>query len=140
MNDSQYRCRRELTIRQEDTDKATGHKVEHFLFGIAEILGDNACRDDGVVIGYLRGIEHTFRFLQRLTANGFDEISIRRYTTEFSLKETIQCLWAFRIDVIAEVLRIHTRISGVFLLIETLDEVERHFGGKGILTVTIHLQ
>ena len=93
-----------------------------------------------MVIGHLRGVEYTLRLLQRLATDRFDEVSIGRYTTEFRLIEAIQSLWTFRIDIIAEVLRVHTGIGGVFLLIETLDEVERHLGREGILTVTVHLQ
>ena len=140
MDDTQHRCCRELTIRQEDTNETTGHEVEHFLFGIAEVLGDNACGDDSMVIGHLRGVEHTLRLLQCLAADGFDEVGIGGHTTELRLIEAIQCLRTFRIDIIAEVLRVHTGIGGVFLLIETLDEVERHLGREGILTVAVHLQ
>ena len=140
MDDTQYRGCREFAIRQEDADETTGHEVEHFLFGIAEVLGYNACGDDGVVISHLGSVEHTLRLLQRLAAYGFDEVGIGGHTTEFRLIETIQCLRTFRIDIIAEVLRVHTGIGGVFLLIETLDEVERHLGREGILTVAVHLQ
>ena len=139
-NLSENRGRRELTIRQEDADETPGHEIKHLLLRITQILGNDTCWDNGVVVGYLRGVEYTLRLLQRLATDRFDEVSIGRYTTEFRLIEAIQSLWTFRIDIIAEVLRIHTGIGGVFFLIEALDEVECHLGREGILTVTVHLQ
>ena len=45
--------------RQEHADETPGHEIKHLLLRIAEILGNDACGNDGVVIGHLRGVEHT---------------------------------------------------------------------------------
>ena len=53
MNDAYHCCRRELAVGQEDTDKATGHEVVDFLLSIAEVLGNDTCGDNSVVVGDL---------------------------------------------------------------------------------------
>ena len=45
----------------------------------------------------------------------------------------------FRIDVVAKILRIYTRIGGVFLLVKGLDKIQRHFGRIAVLAVAINL-
>ena len=81
-----------------------------------------------MVVCYLRGVENTLTFLQLFATNSLDVLRIGRYTSKFYLIQPIERLGTLRIDVVGEVLRIHTRISGVFLLVETLDGVKRHFG------------
>ena len=93
-----------------------------------------------MVVCHLRGVKHTFSLLQGLATNGFDIFRINGNTTELGLVKPIQRLWTFRIDVVRKVLRIHTRISGVFLLIQCLDEVQRHLCRIAELPVAVHLQ
>ena len=51
---AQYRRRRELAVGQEDANEAACHEVKDLLFGIAQSLWNDTCRDDGVVVGHLR--------------------------------------------------------------------------------------
>ena len=46
----------------------------------------------------------------------------------------------FGIDVVRKILGVHTRISGVFLLVQTLNQVERHLGRIAELLVAVYLQ
>ena len=93
-----------------------------------------------MVIGHLRRVEHALRLLQRLAANGLNELCIRCHALKLRLIQAVHRLRAFRIDVVRQVLRIHTRIGRIFLLVECLDEVQRHLCRIAELPVAIHLQ
>ena len=60
---SQDRGSREFTVGQENPDKAPCHQVENLLLGIAEVLGNDACGDDGMVVGDFRRVEDAFGLL-----------------------------------------------------------------------------
>ena len=76
-----------------------------------------------MVVGDLAVVEHAFAFLQRFATDGFDEFCIGCDTTELRLVQTVHRLRTFGIDVVGEVLRVHTGIGGELLLIEGLNEV-----------------
>ena len=50
---AKHRCRRELTVGEEHADETTGYEVKHILFGITQVLRNDACRNNGVVVGNL---------------------------------------------------------------------------------------
>ena len=92
------------------------------------------------MVGDLRRVEHALRLLQRLAANGLDELRIDRLAEELRLVETVHGLRTLRVDVVREVLRVDTRIGGEFLLVECLDEVQRRLGRESELAVAVDLQ
>ena len=136
---AQHRRCRELTIWQEHGDESSCHEVEDLLLSIGEVRGDDTRGDDGVVVGDFRGVEDALRLLQRFAPDGLDELGVGCDTRKFSLVEAVERLRTLRVDIVGEVLRIHTGVGGVFLLVEALDEVERHLGREGELTVTVYL-
>ena len=93
-----------------------------------------------MVVGYLRGVEHALGLLQRFATNGLDELSVRLNAVELGLIQPVERLRALGVDIVGEVLRINTGVGGIFLLVQTLNEVERHLGRIAELAVTIHLQ
>ena len=50
-----------------------------------------------------------------------------------------QNLRTFRIDIVCEKLGIYTRIRGIFLLVETLDKLQRNIGRVGKLLVALNV-
>ena len=59
---------------------------------------------------------------------------------DLGLAHTVEDLRTFRIDVIGQKLCIYTRISRVFLLVETLDEFQRNISRVSKFLVAIHLK
>ena len=95
-----------------------------------------------MVIGYLAVIEYLLA-LRQLLAGGcelLDEWEVFLLTGYLCLAHTVQNLRTFRIDIVGQELGIYTRISGVLLLVETLDELQRNIGRVGKLLVAIYLQ
>ena len=95
-----------------------------------------------MVVGYLAVIENLLA-LRQLLAGGcelLDERQIFLLTGYLCLAHTIQNLRTFRIDIVCQKLGIYTRISGVLLLVETLDEFQRDIGRVSKLLVAIYLQ
>ena len=95
-----------------------------------------------MVVGHLAVIENLLA-LRQLFAGGcelLDEREVFLLTGYSCLAYTIQNLRTFRIDIVCEKLGIYTRISGILLLVETLDEFQRNIGRVGKLLVAIHLQ
>ena len=92
------------------------------------------------MVGDLRGIEYALGLLQRLATNGFDEFRIDGFAEELGLIEAVQGLRTLGVDIIREILRVDTRIGGVFLLVERLDNVQRHLCRVAELTITVYLQ
>ena len=133
------RCR-ELAVVQEDTDKAACHEVKDLALSIAQVLGDDTRGDDGMVVGDLRRVEDALRLLQRFATDGLDERCVGCHAGELGLVETVHGLRTLGVDVIREVLGVHTRIRRVFLLIQCLDEVQCHLGRKAEFAVAVHLQ
>ena len=137
---TQHRSRRKLAVGMEDSDEATCDEVEHITFHVAQRRGNLSCGNDGVVVGHFRGVEHTFGLAQGFSADETDEVGIGCHTIELRLIKSIECRRTFRIDVIGEILRIYARISGKFLLVQRLNEIEGLFSTITKLTVTIYLQ
>ena len=93
-----------------------------------------------MVVSHLRGVEDALGLLQRFATDGLDQFRIGSHTTEFRLIQSVERLRTLGVDIVREVLRVHTGIGGEFFLIETLDQVQRHFCRVGELAVTVHLQ
>ena len=79
-----------------------------------------------MVVRHLRRVEYALRLLQRLATDGFDQLSIRRYASKLRLVQSIQRLRTLRVDVVTQILCIHTWIGGEFSLVERLYQVQRH--------------
>ena len=139
---AQYGGGREFTIRIEHADESLGDEIIHVCLHIGESGWRNTGWDDGVVVGYLAVIEYLLALRQLLAGGGelLDERQIFLLTSYLCLAHTIQNLRTFRIDIVCEKLGIYTRIRGIFLLVETLDELQRNIGGVSKLLVAIHLQ
>ena len=89
------------------------------------------------------GVIENLLALRQLLAGGcelLDERQVSLLTGYLCLAHTIQNLRTFRIDIVCEKLGIYTRIRGIFLLVETLDEFQRNIGRVGKFLVAIHLQ
>ena len=95
-----------------------------------------------MVVGYLAIIENLLALRQFLAdcCELLNEREVFLLTHDLCLTYSVQNLRTFRIDIVCEKLGIYTRISGVLLLVETLDELQRNIGRVGKLLVAIHLQ
>ena len=93
-----------------------------------------------MVVGHLRGVEHSFAFGQRFAAQRSHQFGINLYASHLRLEESVHHLRTFRVDVVAQVLRVHTWIGGQLPLIECLYGVQRHLGAHAELSVAVHLQ
>ena len=133
-------CRGKLAVGVEDADEAARHEVIDMALVVGEPLRNDTRGNDGVVVRNLGGIEDPLRLAQLRAPQRLDQFGIRRLSRDLHLEDPIEDLRTLGIDIIAEILRIDTRIGGVFVLIERLDEVERHFGGEAKLLVAVHLQ
>ena len=92
------------------------------------------------MVGHLRRVEHALRLLQRLAADGLDELRVGSHSGKAGLVQAVQRLRALGVDVVREVQGVHTRVGGVLLLVEALDEVECHLSRVAELPVAVHLQ
>ena len=99
---------------------------------VGKIRCRHSRRDDGMVVGHLRRVEHSLRLFQR-----------------FALERSHQCLISsqsvkrggtFGIYVVAQKLGINTGICREFFLIQALYDIERHLGTHRVFLVAIHLQ
>ena len=139
---AQYGGGREFAIRIEHADESLGDEIIDIRLHIGESGWRNTGWDDGVVVGYLAVIENLLA-LRQLLAGGcelLDERQVFLLTGYLCLAHTIQNLRTFRIDIVCEKLGIYTRIRGIFLLVETLDELQCNIGRVGKFLVAIHLQ
>ena len=92
-----------------------------------------------MVVGHLRCVEDALGLLQRLAADGFYQFGVGGHSSELYLVQAVHRLRTLGIDVVREVLRVHTGIGGKLLLIEALYQVQRHLCGIVELSVTVHL-
>ena len=109
-------------------------------FHVAERLWRNTRRNDGVVIRHFGCVEHAFRFQQGFSAEPFYQFCIDGNATLLRLVESVHDLRALGIDVVREVLRVHTGVGGQLPLVESLDGVEGQFGAHAVFSVTVHLK
>ena len=95
-----------------------------------------------MVVGNLAVIENLLALRQFLAdcCELLDEREVFLLTHNLCLTHSVQNLRTFRIDIVGQELGIYTRISGVLLFVETLDELQRNIGRVGKLLVAIHLQ
>ena len=95
-----------------------------------------------MVIGYLAVIEYLLALRQFLAdcCELLDEREVFLLTHDLCLTHSVQNLRTFRIDIVGQELGIYTRISGVLLFVETLDELQRNICRVSKLFVAIHLQ
>ena len=95
-----------------------------------------------MVVGYLAIIENLLALRQFLAdcCELLDEREVFLLTHDLCLTHSVQNLRTFRIDIVGQELGVYTRISGVLLFVETLDELQRNIGRVSKLLVAIHLQ
>ena len=91
-----------------------------------------ACGDDGMVVSDAAVVKHPRALGQRLPRQSSGGIG--------NGGQLLDDAGAFRIDVIGEVLGVHTRIGGQLLLIEALDVLQRGVCREAVLAVAVHLQ
>ena len=132
---------REFAIGIENGNESQSHQIVNIPFGVAKACArDDTCGDDGVVVGHFRGVEHLLRLLQCLATQRSHEFGIGCLVAELRLEKTVHDARTLWIDIVREVSGVHTRIGGQFLLIKTLDEIQRHLGRIRELLVAIHLK
>ena len=129
-----------LTVGIEHADEALGNQVVHLPLEIRQVRGLHTRRDNSMVVGHLRGVEHLLGFLQRFTAQHLHQLRIGLTAIMLYLKESVHRRRTFRVDIITQELGIYTGIGGEFLLVQTLNGVERLFGTHGEFPVAVHLQ
>ena len=99
-----------------------------------QIVGWNTRRNNGVVIGNLRIIEHILRLLELLVR--LKQSGCQLLVSSQSPKD----IRALGIDVIGKISGIDTRIGCYLLFVEALDELESLVGTESELAVAIDLQ
>ena len=113
----------EQAIGIERSHKAPRYQVVNFLLHIGKTRRNDTRGDDGVVIGYLRSVEHTLRLGQFFT-HGRQVLydgKIRFRSRNHVLAHAIEDARTLGIDVVGQILR----IGGEFLFVKTLYQVER---------------
>ena len=108
------------------------HLVVDLLFGKTQSCRNHTRRDDGMVVGDLAVVEHLLALGQLLARQGRGVFGI--------VGQPRQDVGTLGIDVITQIGGIHTRISGVFLLVETLDGLQGLVGRHVVFLVAFHLQ
>ena len=93
-----------------------------------------------MVVGDLRRIKDLLRLQQGLTTQGTHQLGVGRLACELHLEEPVHGLGALAIDIVGQKGGVHTGIGGQLLLVELLDEVQRHLGRKTVFLVAVHLQ
>ena len=129
-----------LTVGIEHADEALGNQVIYLPLEIRQVGGLHARRDNGMVISHFRGVEHFLGFLQRFASQHLHQLRIGLNAIMLYLKESVHRRRTFRVDIITQELGIYTWVGGEFLLVQTLNGVERLFGTHGEFTVAVHLQ
>ena len=130
-----YGCRIEFTIRIKGGDKADGNQVIDALF-----LGrhSDGCRvdiggNDGMVVGHLAVVKHLFALGQLVECqHGSSQVGIGHHS--------LHDAGHLRIDVVAQISGIDTRIGGRLFLVQRLDGLEGIVGRHAKLLVALHLQ
>ena len=131
---AQNRGRIELTIRIKHRNKSTSQQVINQAFLCTQIVGWNTRRNNGVVIGNLRIIEHILRLLELLVR--LKQSGCQLLVSSQSPKD----IRALGIDVIGKISGINTRIGCYLLFVEALNELECLVGTESELAVAIDLQ
>ena len=124
----------EFAVGVEGGDETTCDEVEDFLFvkGHVAVGGFGASGNDGVVVGYLGGVEDFFAFFEFGAHKGLDKRSVGEKALENGR--------TFGIDVVAEKGGIDAGIGGEFLFVETLNKAEGFVGREGEFLVAFNLQ
>ena len=122
-----------LAVRIEDGDEAACNEVIDVHLHVGEVASRHSRGNDGVVVGHLRRIKHSLRLLQRLSSQRSNVLAV-------AFHQSLKCLRTLGINVVAKVLRIDTRISGEFLFVKSLYDVERLLGTHRIFLVAVNLQ
>ena len=132
----------ELAVGVEGADEPLGYQVVYVCLHVGESRRRNACGDDGMVVGHLAAVEHLLA-LGQLLAEGGELLyhgQVFLLAEHLCLAHAVQYLRTLGIDVVREVLRVHTGIGGEFLLIQALYQLQRHVGGIAELLVAVYLQ
>ena len=106
--------------------------VVDLLLGKRQALRHHARRDDGMVVGDLAVVEHLLALGQLLARQRRGVFGV---VGQFG-----QDVGTLRIDVVAQIGGVDTRIGGVFLLVEALDGLQGLVGRHVVFLVAFHLQ
>ena len=104
----------EEAVGVEGGYEAAGHQVVHVALHVGESGGGHAGGDDGVVVGHLRGVEHFLALLERGREQGHGGALVAFQSAQYA--------GAFGVDVVAQVLGVHTGIGGELALVEGLGD------------------
>ena len=108
------------------------HLIVDLLLGKAQSRRHHSRRDDGMVVGDLAVVEHLLALGQLLARQRRGVFGV--------VGQFRQDARALRIDIVAQIGGIHTRIGGVFLLVEALDGLQGLVGRHVVFLVAFHLQ
>ena len=125
-------CSGELAVWIEHADEAPGYQVVDVAFHVGESLCRHSGGYYGVVVGHFARVEHLFRLLQRFSPQCREELVVALYAVQYSS--------AFGIDVVAQILCVHTGVCSQLALIESLYYLQRHVGAHAEFAVAVHLQ
>ena len=84
-----------------------------------------------MVVGHLRGVKEFFALCQFFASQRGEQC--------FVLFQTIEYGTTFRVDVVAEIGSIYTRISSYLFFVEALDDFECGISREGEFSVACHL-
>ena len=102
-------CSGELAVGIEHADEAPGYQVVDVAFHVGESLCRHSGGYYGVVVGHFARVEHLFRLLQRFSPQCREELVVALYAVQYSS--------AFGIDVVAQILCVHTGVCSQLALI-----------------------
>ena len=139
----QYGGGGKLAVGVEDADEACGYEVVYVLLHVGKSGGCYAGRDDGMVVGHFGRVEHLLALGQFLAARLHEPLhqwQVFLHTEGASLAHAVEYLRALGVDVVRQVLGVHTRIGSYFLLVEALYEFEGHVCRIAELLVAVYLQ
>ena len=129
---SHHRCCGKLAVGIEHCNETAGNEVIDITFHVGEVARWHTGWDNCVVVGDFRRVEHALRLPQHLSSQRRKELAV-------FLHQSLQCLRTLRIDVVAEILCVNTRIGGEFLLVKSLYDVECLFGTHRVFLVAVNL-
>ena len=127
-----HRSGRELTVRIEHSDETPCNKVVNRFLHIRKFTRLHTRRNNGMVVRYLRIIEHLFRFYKRFAR--------KRSRIYGIILQSLKNLRTLGIYIVTQESSIHTRISSHLLFVKRLDELQSHVGGITKFLVTFHLE
>ena len=105
----QNRCRGNFAVGVKSRYETAGDQIIHFPLVVRQVARRDACRYDGMVVRYFRIVKHTLAFGQLDSLQRSGQFRI--------VNQSVQRGRDFRIDIVAQESRVHTRIRCHFLFI-----------------------